>query len=58
MHKLKMFINGEWMDSLSKQKSNVVNPANGEIIAEAPSGNTEDAKMAIDAARLAFDSGI
>ena len=53
-----MFINGEWMDSSSKQKKNIVNPANGKIIAEAPNGNAEDAKMAIDAARLAFDSGI
>ncbi|TKG99834.1 aldehyde dehydrogenase family protein, partial [Peribacillus simplex] len=58
MLKLKKFINGEWMDSLSKQKTNVVNPANGKIIAEAPSGNAEDARMAIDAARTAFDSGI
>ncbi|MBK5501710.1 aldehyde dehydrogenase family protein [Peribacillus sp. TH14] len=58
MHKLKMFINGEWMDSLSKQKKNIVNPANGKIIAEAPNGNAEDARMAIDAARTAFDSGI
>jgi betaine-aldehyde dehydrogenase len=46
------------MDSLSKQTSNVVNPANGKIIAEAPNGNAEDARMAIDAARAAFDSGI
>ncbi|MDF2039239.1 aldehyde dehydrogenase family protein [Cytobacillus oceanisediminis] len=58
MFKLKMFINGEWMDSLNGQKSHIINPANGTIIAEAPSGNEEDAKMAIDAARRAFDSGI
>ncbi|WP_394136632.1 aldehyde dehydrogenase family protein [Cytobacillus oceanisediminis] len=58
MFKLKMYINGEWMDSLNGQKSHIINPANGTIIAEAPSGNEEDAKMAIDAARRAFDSGI
>ncbi|MBX9975690.1 aldehyde dehydrogenase family protein [Cytobacillus firmus] len=58
MFQLKMFINGEWMDSLNGQKSHIINPANGTIIAEAPSGNEEDAKMAIDAARRAFDSRI
>lgn len=58
MYKLKMFINGEWKDSLNEQKSHIKNPANGTTIAEAPSGNEEDAKMAIDAARRAFDSGI
>lgn len=58
MMKLKMFINGEWVDSLSKEQSKIINPANGEIIAEASLGNVEEAKMAIDAARAAFDSGI
>ncbi|TCP29638.1 betaine-aldehyde dehydrogenase [Scopulibacillus darangshiensis] len=58
MLKLKGFTNGEWMDSLSKQHSNVINPANGMIIAEATSGNVQDARIAIDAARKAFDSGI
>ncbi|MDQ0201243.1 aldehyde dehydrogenase family protein [Neobacillus ginsengisoli] len=58
MLKLKMFINGEWMDSLRGDKSHVVNPAIGKIMAEAPQGSREEAQMAINAARTAFDSGI
>jgi betaine-aldehyde dehydrogenase len=58
MLKLKMYINGEWIDSLSGVKSHVVNPANGKIMAEAPQGSREEAQMAINTARTAFDSGI
>lgn len=56
--KLKMFINGEWVDSLSGKTRNIVNPANGNVIAEAAEGDVEDAQIAIDRARMAFDSGI
>lgn len=58
MQKLKMFINGEWVDAQSKKTRSIVNPANGNIIAEAAEGDVEDAQMAIEVARHAFDSGI
>lgn len=56
--KLKMYINGEWKDSSNKAVRDVINPANGEVIAQAAEGTLEDAEAAIKAARKAFDSGI
>lgn len=53
-----MFINGEWVDAQSKKTRSIVNPANGKVIAEAAEGDAEDARIAIDVARQAFDSGI
>lgn len=55
---LKMFINGEWSDSVNMEKRNIINPANNEVIAEAPRASVEETRNAIDAARNAFDSGI
>lgn len=56
--KLKMYINGEWRDSSNKAVREIINPANGEVIAQAAEGTAEDAEAAIKAARTAFDSGI
>ncbi|WP_412968501.1 aldehyde dehydrogenase family protein [Fredinandcohnia sp. 179-A 10B2 NHS] len=53
-----MFINGEWVEAQSKKTRSIVNPANGKVIAEAAEGDAEDARIAIDVARQAFDSGI
>ncbi|MFS0863997.1 aldehyde dehydrogenase family protein [Fredinandcohnia sp. 179-A 10B2 NHS] len=58
MQKLRMFINGEWVEAQSKKTRSIVNPANGKVIAEAAEGDAEDARIAIDVARQAFDSGI
>ncbi|MCH1625775.1 aldehyde dehydrogenase family protein [Fredinandcohnia sp. SECRCQ15] len=58
MQKLNMFINGEWVEAQSGKTRSIVNPANGKIIAEAAEGDIEDARIAIDVARHAFDSGI
>lgn len=58
MKKLKMYINGKWEDSSSGEFRDIINPANGEIIAEAAEGDISDAKKAIAIAREAFDSGI
>ena len=55
---LKMFINGEWRDSQNKAKRNIINPATGEIFAEAAEGSVEDAKEAIQVAKETFESGI
>lgn len=58
MMKLRMYINGEWKDSSNKAVRDIINPANGEVIAQAAEGTIEDAEAAIQAARKAFDSGI
>lgn len=58
MRELKMYIDGKWVDSLSREYRDIINPANGEIIAKAAEGDIEDAKKAIAAAREAFDSGV
>ncbi|SFH40674.1 aldehyde dehydrogenase (acceptor) [Desulfotomaculum arcticum] len=53
----KMFINGEWVDSLSKEVREIINPYNQEVIAKVSEGTAQDAKLAILAARKAFDNG-
>jgi succinate-semialdehyde dehydrogenase/glutarate-semialdehyde dehydrogenase len=51
-----MFINGEFADSVSKQLTEIKNPATGEIVDSVPNGTREDARIAIDAAHSAFKS--
>ena len=51
-----MLIDGKWTDSVSKQKFPVLNPATGELVAEAPLGGREDAIRALKAAHAAFPS--
>ena len=53
----KNYIGGEWVDSLSGETFDVVNPATEEVFATVPSAGREDAQRAIEAARGAFDSG-
>lgn len=54
---LSMYIDGEWQKATGNQKRKIINPANGEIIAEAAEGDVPDAQAAIQAARKAFDQG-
>ncbi len=49
----KMYIDGEWTDSSSRETSNVINPANEQIIATVPKGTREDARRALEAAKEA-----
>ncbi|MET3289273.1 UNVERIFIED_CONTAM: betaine-aldehyde dehydrogenase [Brevibacillus sp. OAP136] len=56
--KINMFIDGKWVEALSGERRNVINPATGEVIASSAEGSADDAKLAIKAARRAFDSGI
>ena len=53
---LKMFINGESVDSVSGERMEVRDPATGEVVGTAPKGTAEDARRAIDAAEAAFES--
>src|SRR5438132_10800041 len=50
----KMFIAGELTGSSSGQTYDVINPATGEMVDNAPKGNESDARAAIDAAAAAF----
>ena len=51
---LKNFINGEWVDSLSLDSLDVINPATGETIVKVPVSTKEDVNIAVAAAKEAF----
>lgn len=53
-----MYINGKWVSSSNNQVFDVINPANQQVIAKVPKGDVNDARLAIDSARNAFDSGV
>ncbi|GFZ87025.1 betaine aldehyde dehydrogenase [Compostibacillus humi] len=53
----RQYINGEWVHALSKQTREIINPFNQEVIAIVTESNEEDTKLAISAARHAFDHG-
>jgi 1-pyrroline dehydrogenase len=48
------FIGGSWVDSASGGKLDVVNPANGRVIAQVPQSSAEDVDRAVKAAAAAF----
>src|SRR5271156_4718291 len=54
----RMYINGEFVESASKQYFPVVDPSTEEVMAEVPEANEEDVNRAVTAARAAFDSGV
>jgi aldehyde dehydrogenase (NAD+) len=56
MDRLKMYIDGQWCDSVSGETFYTINPATTEKIAEIPRGNAEDIDRAVKAARNAFES--
>jgi len=53
--KLQNFINGEFVDPADGGSEEVLNPATGEAIAEAPLSSAEDVDRAVAAARKAFE---
>lgn len=52
-----MIINGERVDSSSSDVFKTYNPAKGEVLATVAKANQEDAELAVQAARNAFDHG-
>lgn len=52
--RMQNYINGGWTHSVSQEYVDVVNPATGEVIAEAPVGGDADIKSAVEAAAAAF----
>jgi acyl-CoA reductase-like NAD-dependent aldehyde dehydrogenase len=56
LHKYKMFIGGQWVDSVSGEYFETENPYTGQAWALIPKGSTEDADMAVQAAHKALYS--
>ncbi|MBN8868139.1 MAG: gamma-aminobutyraldehyde dehydrogenase [Solirubrobacterales bacterium] len=55
--KLQNMINGEFVDPVDGGSEEVINPSNGEVIAEAPLSGVEDVNRAVAAAKAAFEGG-
>src|ERR1051325_2998357 len=53
----KKYSGGEWVDASSGETFDITNPATEEVFATDPKCDREDARRAIEAARLAFDEG-
>ena len=50
------YINGEWVDPVTPNDFDVINPATEEVCAQISLGSEEDVNRAVSAARSAFDS--
>lgn len=55
--RLKLYINGEFVESEGGATREIYNPANGRVVALAQEATVEDTRRAIQAARQAFDRG-
>ncbi|ALA52838.1 aldehyde dehydrogenase family protein [Shouchella clausii] len=53
----KLLINGEWVDAVSGQTFETMNPATGDTLAIVAEAGQEDIDSAVKAARKAFDEG-
>ncbi|KAK9947720.1 hypothetical protein M0R45_003332 [Rubus argutus] len=53
----KLFINGEFVDSISGKTFETIDPRTGEVIIRVAEGDKEDVDLAVKAARTAFDHG-
>jgi len=56
MEVLKNYINGKWIESVSKETIDVLNPATGEVLAKVPSGDAtvDDVSKAVESAHKAY----
>jgi len=55
-NKLKFYINGQWVESESNEKIEVINPANESIVGHVTAGTKEDIDHAVQAASNAFET--
>ncbi|MDU5145091.1 MAG: aldehyde dehydrogenase family protein [Paenibacillus dendritiformis] len=53
----KLFINGEWVESVQNNVFSSINPASGQVLAVVSEAREEDVDRAVKAARQAFDHG-
>lgn len=56
MERLKLYIDGQWIESESEQSIEIVNPESQEVIARIPRSNEADVNKAAAAAKRAFAS--
>ncbi len=56
-YQYKMFIDGRWIESVSKRRFTRESPAHDVLVGEYPEANTEDVELAVASARKAFDEG-
>lgn len=56
IQKYKMLIAGEWKDSSSGAVSSILDPSSNEVVAEVPRASGQDAKAAVESAKLALES--
>src|SRR5699024_474799 len=52
-----LFINGDFVDSVSGKTFETYNPANGEVLANVSEADTEDVNKAVASAKKAFEDG-
>merc|ERR1719365_221801 len=52
-----IFINNEWVDSVSGKTFPTVNPTTGEVICQVQEGDKADINLAVEAAKKAFELG-
>ncbi|AWN73147.1 aldehyde dehydrogenase family protein [Legionella anisa] len=57
MKNYEMYIDGKFTSAKSGATRDIIDPANGELIAKVPESSKEDVVIAIKAARRAFDEG-
>ena len=55
-HKTQFYINGEWVDPVSGERLDVVNPSTEQVIGEVALGGVEDVDRAVAAAVAAFET--
>ena len=53
----KLFINGQFVESVSKKTFSTPNPATGQNLVDVYEGDQADIDLAVKAARKAFDEG-
>lgn len=53
----KLLINNEWVESVSRQRFETINPATGEVICDVAEADAADVDKAVQAARNAFNGG-
>ena len=56
MKNYQMYINGIWQDAADSNTRKIIDPANGQIIAEVPEATETDVNAAVAAARMTFDT--
>ena len=54
LNKKKFYINGEWVNPISQNDFEVINPSNEKICAVISLGNKDDVDLAVEAAKNSF----